>query len=99
MSLRPYRHFIEQEVLTIYGQMDEASEVFPHLLLGTTFNASNRVELERRRVTHILNVTKEVDNFFPNDKFIYKNIRVFDYEDASLLPFWEETHRFINEVK
>ncbi|VDQ03678.1 unnamed protein product [Trichobilharzia regenti] len=73
--LRAYRHFIEKQILTIYGQMDEASVIFDHVLLGTTFNASNRDELERRNVTHILNVTREIDNFFPGDKFEYKNIR------------------------
>lgn len=86
-------------MLTIYGRMDEASEIFDHVLLGTTFNASNREELERRSVTHILNVTREVDNFFPGDKFEYKNIRVFDDEQSSLLPYFEDIHRFINEAK
>ncbi|VEL12781.1 unnamed protein product [Protopolystoma xenopodis] len=83
----------------IYGQMDEASVIFDHLLLGTTFNASNKAELERREVSHILNVTREVDNFFPADGFSYKNIRVFDEEESQLLPYWEETHRFINEAR
>ncbi|TGZ74495.1 hypothetical protein CRM22_000902 [Opisthorchis felineus] len=97
--LRDYRHFIEEEVLTIYGRMDEASAILDHLLLGTTFNASNRAELERRSVSHILNVTREVDNFFPGEKFEYKNIRVYDDEQSSLLSHFEETHRFINEAK
>ncbi|CAH8561142.1 unnamed protein product [Heterobilharzia americana] len=97
--LRAYRHFIEKQILIIYGQMDEASVIFDHVLLGTTFNASNRDELDRKHVTHILNVTREVDNFFPGDKFEYKNIRVYDDEQSSLLPYWEETHRFINEAK
>ncbi|KAF5402872.1 hypothetical protein PHET_03915 [Paragonimus heterotremus] len=98
-SLRDYRHFIEEEVLIIYGRMDAASVIFDHLLLGTTFNASNRAELERRSVTHILNVTREVDNFFPGEKYEYRNIRVFDDERSSLLSYFEETHRFINEAK
>ncbi|OON13960.1 dual specificity phosphatase, catalytic domain protein, partial [Opisthorchis viverrini] len=97
--LRDYRHFIEEEVLTIYGRMDEASAILDHLLLGTTFNASNRAELERRSVSHILNVTREVDNFFPGEKFEYKNIRVYDDEQSSLLSHFEEIHRFINEAK
>ncbi|CAH8499669.1 unnamed protein product [Schistosoma turkestanicum] len=97
--LHQFRHFIDKQILRIYGQMDEASVIFEHVLLGTTFNASNRDELERRNVTHILNVTREVDNFFPGDKFEYKNIRVYDDEQSKLLPYWEETHRFINEAK
>ncbi|KAH8875967.1 Protein phosphatase Slingshot like [Schistosoma japonicum] len=97
--LHAFRHFIEKQILTIYGQMDEASLIFDHVLLGTSFNASNRDELDRRNVTHILNVTREVDNFFPCDKFEYKNIRVYDDEQSTLLPYWEETHRFINEAR
>ncbi|CAI2728091.1 unnamed protein product [Schistosoma spindalis] len=97
--LHEFRHFIEKQILTICGQMDKASVIFDHVLLGTSFNASNRDELKRLNVTHILNVTREVDNFFPGDKFEYKNIRVYDDEQSTLLPYWEETHRFINEAK
>uniref|UniRef100_A0A3Q0KMW0 protein-serine/threonine phosphatase n=1 Tax=Schistosoma mansoni TaxID=6183 RepID=A0A3Q0KMW0_SCHMA len=97
--LHKFRHFIEKQILTICGQMDKASVIFDHVLLGTSFNASNRDELKRLNVTHILNVTREVDNFFPGDKFEYKNIRIYDDEQSTLLPYWEETHRFINEAK
>ncbi len=99
VSLRDYRHFIGDQVLFIYGQMDLASLVFDHLLLGSTFNASNGPELERMQVSHIINVTREVDNFFPAEKFHYKNIRVFDDDEAQLLPHWEDTFKFINEAK
>ncbi|KAL3316715.1 Protein phosphatase Slingshot 2 [Cichlidogyrus casuarinus] len=85
--------------MQIYGQMDEASMICEHLLLGSTFNASNRRELDTRNVSHILNVTREVDNFFPGENFIYKNVREFDLEDTQLLPYWEDTHRFINLAK
>jgi len=50
------------------------------------------------RITHILNVTLEVDNFFPDD-FIYKNIRLYDIESSDLLPHWNNTWKFINEAR
>ncbi|VDD79264.1 unnamed protein product [Mesocestoides corti] len=99
MSLKDHRHFIADQVLIIYGQMDVPSFIFDHLLLGSSFNASNGDELRRNNVTHIVNVTREVDNFFPAEHFVYKNIRVYDDEKAQLLPHWDETYKFINEAR
>ncbi|VDO00097.1 unnamed protein product [Rodentolepis nana] len=99
MSLKDQRQFIADQVLIIYGQMDVPSFIFDHLLLGSSFNASNGDELRRNNVTHIVNVTREIDNFFPSDQFVYKNIRVYDDEKAQLLPFWDETFKFINEAR
>ncbi|KAL5110888.1 hypothetical protein TcWFU_009121 [Taenia crassiceps] len=99
MSLKDQRQFIADQVLIIYGQMDVPSLIFDHLLLGSSFNASNGDELRRNNVTHIVNVTREVDNFFPADQFVYKNIRVYDDEKAQLLPHWDETFKFINEAR
>lgn len=99
MSLKDQRQFIADQVLIIYGQMDVPSLIFDHLLLGSSFNASNGDELRRNNVTHIVNVTREVDNFFPADQFVYKNVRVYDDEKAQLLPHWDETFKFINEVR
>ncbi|KAM7537281.1 hypothetical protein Aperf_G00000061940 [Anoplocephala perfoliata] len=99
MSLKDQRQFIADQVLNIYGQMDVPSLIFDHLLLGSSFNASNGDELRRNNVTHIVNVTREIDNFFPADQFVYKNIRVYDDEKAQLLPYWDETFKFINEAR
>lgn len=50
------------------------------------------------RVTHILNVTREIDNFFPA-LFTYMNVRLYDEEASQLLPHWKETFRFISDVR
>lgn len=99
ISLKELRQYIADQVMLIYGQMDVPSLIFDHLLLGSTFNASNGDELRQNNVTHIINVTREVDNFFSTDNYIYKNIRVYDDEQAQLLPHWEDTFKFINEAK
>ena len=39
-------------------------ETSPSISLGTEWNASNWDELRGNGVTHVLNVTREVDNFF-----------------------------------
>ncbi|XP_018021032.1 protein phosphatase Slingshot, partial [Hyalella azteca] len=98
MDLFKYKSYIDQEMLTILGQMDAATEIFPHVFLGSEWNASNLDELKTNGIGHILNVTMEIDNFFPG-MFNYKNIRVYDNEKTDLLCHWEETYRYINAIK
>lgn len=50
------------------------------------------------RVTHILNVAREIDNFFPA-LFTYMNVRVDDEETAELLPHWNDTFLFLSRVR
>lgn len=51
-----------------------------------------------RRVRYILNVTREIDNFFPG-LFEYHNIRVYDEEATDLLAYWNDTYKFISKAK
>lgn len=50
------------------------------------------------RVQYILNVTREIDNFFPG-VFEYHNIRVYDEEATDLLAYWNDTYKFISRAK
>ena len=85
----------EADVLVL-GQMDPASKIFDFLYLGSEWNASNLEELTANGVTHILNVTREIDNFFPA-VFKYLNIREWDVEETDLLQYWNLTYRFIRD--
>uniref|UniRef100_A0A672JX06 protein-serine/threonine phosphatase n=1 Tax=Sinocyclocheilus grahami TaxID=75366 RepID=A0A672JX06_SINGR len=49
-------------------------------------------------VQYILNVTREIDNFFPS-LFEYHNIRVYDEEATDLLAYWNDTYKFISRAK
>jgi protein phosphatase slingshot len=89
--------FLDTEMLTILGQMDGASRIFDDLFLGSEWNASNLEELERNGIGHILNVTREIDNFFP-DQFDYLNIRVYDDEATELLKHWDRTFKYIRRA-
>ncbi|TRY71320.1 hypothetical protein DNTS_002257 [Danionella cerebrum] len=53
---------------------------------------------EYKEVGYILNVTREIDNFFPGT-FCYHNIRVYDDEATDLLAHWNETYNFIIKAK
>ncbi|XP_031245029.1 protein phosphatase Slingshot homolog 3 isoform X3 [Mastomys coucha] len=96
--LQQYRDFIDNQMLLLMAQQDRASPIFPHLYLGSEWNAANLEELQRNRVSHILNMAREIDNFFP-ERFTYHNVRVWDEESAQLLPHWKETHRFIEDAR
>ncbi|KAK1335611.1 hypothetical protein QTO34_003403 [Cnephaeus nilssonii] len=100
--LQQYRDFIDNQMLLLMAQRDRASRIFPHLYLvscrGSEWNAANLEELQRNRVSHILNMAREIDNFYP-ERFTYHNVRLWDEESAQLLPHWKETHRFVEAAR
>ncbi|XP_067306639.1 protein phosphatase Slingshot homolog 2 isoform X2 [Pseudorasbora parva] len=97
-NLREFKEFIDNEMIVILGQMDSPTEIFDHVYLGSEWNASNLEELQNSGVRYILNVTREIDNFFPG-LFEYHNIRVYDEEATNLLEYWNDTYKFISKAK
>uniref|UniRef100_A0AAV2J256 Iron-sulfur cluster assembly enzyme ISCU n=1 Tax=Knipowitschia caucasica TaxID=637954 RepID=A0AAV2J256_KNICA len=97
-NLKDYKEFIDNEMLLILGQMDKATPIFDHVYLGSEWNASNLEELRDCGVGYILNVTREIDNFFPG-LFSYHNVRVYDEEATDLLSHWNDTYDFISKAK
>ena len=99
MKLNEFKKYIDVTIFQIYNQLVEcASPILPYVLLGTEWNASNYEALITDNVSHILNVSNDVDNFFP-DTFKYLNIRVRDVEDTDLLKEFDRTNKFIQEAK
>ncbi|TKS72396.1 Protein phosphatase [Collichthys lucidus] len=97
-DIRPYKEYIDNEILVTMAQMDKPSKIFDYLYLGSEWNAANFEELQKNNVGYILNVTREIDNFFP-ESFTYMNIRVYDVETTDLLPHWSDTYNFINTAR
>uniref|UniRef100_A0A8C5HL00 Protein phosphatase Slingshot homolog 1 n=1 Tax=Gouania willdenowi TaxID=441366 RepID=A0A8C5HL00_GOUWI len=97
-NLKEFKEFIDNEMLLILGQMDKATPIFDHVYLGSEWNASNLEELRECGVGYILNVTREIDNFFPG-MFSYLNVRVYDEDATDLLAHWNDTYNFIAKAK
>ncbi|XP_051906596.1 protein phosphatase Slingshot homolog 1 isoform X2 [Hippocampus zosterae] len=97
-NLKTFKEFIDNEMLLILGQMDKATPIFDHVYLGSEWNASNLEELRDCGVGYILNVTREVDNFFPGI-FSYHNVRVYDEDASDLLAHWNDTYNFIVKAR
>ena len=49
-------------------------------------------------IGYVLNVTREIDNFFPG-MFKYCNVKLYDHEEAELLSHWNSTYNFITEAR
>jgi len=96
-ELTDFKSFIDEEMLVILGQLDTATEIFPYLYLGSEWNASNLEELKAKGVGKILNVTREIDNFYPGD-FDYYNIRVYDDDSSEMLKHLDKTYRYIGKA-
>ncbi|GMT24912.1 hypothetical protein PFISCL1PPCAC_16209, partial [Pristionchus fissidentatus] len=79
-------------------------QVFPvqineHLYLGNKEIASNKDFLNQIGITHVVNVTKNLDNFFENDgTFRYLRIPVDDNSSFNLSAFFPEAISFIESA-
>uniref|UniRef100_A0A0B7AVJ1 protein-serine/threonine phosphatase n=2 Tax=Arion vulgaris TaxID=1028688 RepID=A0A0B7AVJ1_9EUPU len=98
ISLADFKSYFDEEMMRILGQMDKPSEILDFLYLGSEWNASNLEELLANGIGYILNVTKEIDNFFEG-RFHYYSVRVTDEETSDLLTSWEKTFRFISKAR
>uniref|UniRef100_A0A8C5MH83 protein-serine/threonine phosphatase n=1 Tax=Leptobrachium leishanense TaxID=445787 RepID=A0A8C5MH83_9ANUR len=97
-NLQDYTEFIDNKMIIILAQMDRHSEIFTYLYLGSEWNASNLDDLQKNKVSHILNVTREIGKSF-REQVINLNIRVLDEENTNLLQYWKETPRFISSAR
>ncbi|ODM91974.1 Protein phosphatase Slingshot [Orchesella cincta] len=56
-----------------------------------------KLQIDFSKISCILNVTAEIDNFFP-DMFRYMNIPVIDNEETDLLRYFNDSYRFISQA-
>ncbi len=73
------------------------THVIDNIYIGNSLNASNYYELEDYNITHVINVSEEISNYFPDD-MDYLRISVSDTNDASLESYFGRALRFIQEA-
>ncbi|XP_076877126.1 protein phosphatase Slingshot homolog 3 isoform X2 [Brachyhypopomus gauderio] len=98
IDMKNYKEYIDNEMMVTMAQMDKPSKILDYLYLGSEWNAANFDELHKNNVGYILNVTMEIDNFYP-ESFTYMNVRVYDVEATDLLSHWNNTYMFINDAR
>tara|TARA_B100000035_G_C21008752_1_gene558605 strand:- start:85 stop:678 length:594 start_codon:yes stop_codon:yes gene_type:complete len=77
--------------------MTKPTHVIDNIYIGNSLNASNYYELMENGITHVINVSEEISNYFP-DEIEYLRIPVNDTNDASLENYYGEALEFINNL-
>lgn len=77
---------------------DQAAMVQPGLFIGAFLAEQNKEELEKKGITHILQVGDNLTQSFEGE-FQYRTICVADTEAANLLVFFRDCFDFIEDAK
>lgn len=75
---------------------NEPVEILPHLYLGSEIHSSQKELLQRLGITAIMNVSRNIPNFF-EEAFHYKSIPVDDTYTADIGRWFEEAAAFIGK--
>merc|ERR1719232_378734 len=75
-----------------------STKILDYLYLGGQEATSERPTLEFLNITHILNVSKECGNHFP-DLYRYLQLPIADDPTEDATPYFESAHAFLQDVK
>lgn len=70
-------------------------EIIPRLYLSADDVATNRELLRAKSITHVLNVTTNVENRFESE-IVYKKIVLYDLPSQPISRFFDESFEFID---
>ena len=73
------------------------SQVANNLYIGGIIEATDKKWLQNRNITHIVNATKEIPNFFPSS-IRYLNLYLIDMPEQNLTHVLEKSYRFIKDA-
>jgi protein phosphatase slingshot len=73
------------------------SLVIEQLYIGDISNAKNKKWLKDHNITHIVNTSNEINNYFPNN-YTYLNLFLQDNQYQSLYSAFEKSYIFIQNA-
>ena len=80
---------------TLYEKVSKlmvpATQINDRLYLGNAYNAINKELLNELNIGLIVNVTKEIPNYYEEDDFEYIKIPIYDDNNASLREYFDRT--------
>jgi hypothetical protein len=74
---------------------EEVTQILPFLYLGSQENAENQQLLLKYGITHILNISVEVENKYEN-KFQYLQVKIYDSPKETISKHFPKCFDFIN---
>jgi protein-tyrosine phosphatase len=86
--------------LNIYEQysicLSEPTQVTKNIFLGSAFNAGNFNSLENLDIDIIINVTNEINNYYPDD-FVYINYKIDDSEADNIEEYLDSSYKILKD--
>jgi hypothetical protein len=73
------------------------SEIIPRLFLGGQDVATNLQTLQKYQITHIINLTSNIENLFEK-YFIYNRVKMNDSNEQNILVYLNELVEFIDNA-
>ena len=70
--------------------------IIDNIYLGSAYNAASFYKLKNNRIKIIVNATKEISNYYPDD-FIYHNYELLDTNNDSINAHLNEVYKIIND--
>lgn len=82
-----------------YYFFSDPIHIIDNIYLGSAFNAACYYKLkESYNIKIIINVTKEISNYYPDD-FTYKNYCLLDLNEDSIKDYLDDAYEFIEKNK
>lgn len=75
---------------------DSPTHVVDNIYIGSAFNAASYYDLINQNIKVVINVTKEISEYYP-DEFIYLNYDIYDNNDDSICKYLEKAYKDIKK--
>ena len=90
----------------IYGDVDtydkyktffsSPTHIIDNIYLGSAYNAANYHQLTNLGIQVIVNVTKEISIYFP-DNYEYKKLELYDNDQADIKKYLDESYEYMKQ--
>ena len=77
---------------------NDPTYIVNNIYLGSSHNAANKKLLNDKNIKYIINVTNEIDNYYPND-FTYVNYRLNDNNEEPIIHYLEDSYKKIKSFQ
>lgn len=74
------------------------THIIDNIYLGSAYNAASYQTLKNHNISLIINITKEISNYYPND-FQYKRYDIYDNNKNSIISYLEQACDDIKEFQ
>ena len=96
MEKLPLTNRVWNQITNLYI---EPNEIIPGVYLGNAYNASNYSTIQYYNIKNILNISKELPNYFENNTDItYKKIEIIDDAENHITEWIQDIISFIDTI-